>query len=99
MREYCSFTGSDLLREVPSLLCSCVGSTRASIAVLSQTEPTPGAVIAAHADPPDCGSLPPFASFSDKSSDPVSVDGCRVTVMSAPIRASQNGDSGCFTDR
>ena len=48
--------------------------------------------------PEDCGALPPFASFSDNSSEPVSVAGWRVTVMSAPIRVSQNGDSGCFTD-
>src|SRR5258705_122767 len=38
----------------------------------------------------------PLASFSDNSSDIV-VAGWRVTVMSAPSRASQNGDSGCFT--
>ena len=78
------------------MLCSCEGSTRASIAVLSQIEPTPGAVTAAHAVPEDCGALPPLASFSDNSSDIV-VGGWRVTVMSAPSRASQNGDSGCFT--
>src|SRR5258707_3178972 len=82
--------------EVPSLLCSCEGSTRASIAVLSQIEPTPGAVTAAHAAPEDCGAFPPLASFSDNSSDIV-VGGWRVTVMSAPSRASQNGDSGRFT--
>src|SRR5450631_664300 len=84
--------------EVPSLLVSCAGSTRASTAVLSQIEPTPGADIAAHAVPEDCGALPPLASFSDNSSEPVSVAGWRVTVMSAPILASHTGDSGCFTD-
>src|SRR5258708_8635663 len=94
--EYCSLSGSDLLKEVPSLLCSWPGSTRASTAVLSQIEPTPGAVIAAHAVPVDCGSLPPLVAFSDNSSD--IVVGCRVTVISAPILVSQNGDSGCFTD-
>src|SRR5664279_1747855 len=84
--------------EVPSLLVSWAGSTRASTAVLSQTEPTPGADIAAHALPEDCGALPPLASFSDNSSEPVSVAGWRVSVMSAPILVSQNGVSGCFTD-
>src|SRR6202023_2168246 len=74
------------------------GSPRASTAVLSQTEPTAGAVNAAHAAPDDCGTLPPFASFSDSSSDIVSAQRCRATVMSAPILVSQNGDSGCFTD-
>ena len=44
------------------MLCSCDGSSRASTAVLSQIEPTPGAVIAAHAVPEDCGRLPPLAS-------------------------------------
>ena len=42
------------------MLCSCAGSTRASTAVLSQIEATPGAVIAAQAVPEDCGRLPPF---------------------------------------
>src|SRR5664279_1192060 len=84
--------------EVPSLPVSCAGSTRASTAVLSQTEPTPGADIAAHALPEDCGALPPLASFSVNNSEPVSAAGWRATVMSAPIRVSQNGDSGCFTD-
>src|SRR5437667_269600 len=46
--------------------------------------------------PEDGGALPPLASFSDNSSDIV-VGGSRVTVISAPSRASQNGDSGCFT--
>ena len=36
---------------VPSLPWSAVGSTRASMAVLSQIEPTPGAVMAAQALP------------------------------------------------
>ncbi len=35
-------------------------------------------------------------AFSDNSSD--IVVGCLVTVISAPIRVSQNGDSGCFTE-
>src|SRR5437868_6485374 len=38
---------------VPSLLCSELGSTRASMAVLSQIEATPGAVTAAQAIPED----------------------------------------------
>ncbi len=97
MSEYCSLSGTDLLREVPSLLCSWPGSTRASTAVLSQIEPTPGAVIAAQAVPEDCGTLPPLASFSDSSSEAVSVP-WRATVMSAPIRVSQNGESDCLTD-
>src|ERR1700681_2311839 len=90
LSEYCSLNGTDLLREVPSLLCSCPGSTRASIAVLSQIEPAPGAVTAAQAAPEACGVLPPFATLSANSSDIVA--GCRAIVMSAPIRASQNGD-------
>src|SRR5258708_21689243 len=95
--EYCSLSGSDLLKEVPSLLWSCPGSTRASTAVLSQIEPTPGAVIAAQAVPEDCGTLPPFASFSDSTSEAVSVP-CRATVMSAPIRVSRNGETDCLTE-
>src|SRR5882724_11213337 len=82
---------------VPSLLCSWDGSTRASTAVLSQIDPTPGAVMAAQADPEDCGVVPPLASFSDSASEAVSVP-CRATVMSAPIRVSQNGVSDCLTD-
>src|SRR5258708_36269107 len=97
VREYCSLSGTDLLKEVPSLLCSWDGSTRASTAVLSQIEATPGAVIAAQAEPEDCGAEPPLASFSDSASDAVSVP-CRATVMSAPIRVSQNGVSDCLTD-
>src|SRR5439155_2766528 len=95
--EYCSLSGSDLLKEVPSLLCSDPGSTRASTAVLSQIEATPGAVIAAQAVPDDCGRLPPLASFSESCSDVVAVP-CRATVMSAPMRASQNGVMDCLTD-
>ncbi len=53
-------------------------------------------MIAAHAAPEDCGSLPPLAAFSASSSE--SVDGSRTTVMSAPIRVSQNGETDCFTD-
>jgi hypothetical protein len=53
-------------------------------------------VIAAHAVPPDCGRLPPFAVFSSSNSDMVA--GSRATVMSAPTRASQNGETDCFTD-
>src|ERR1700681_4784659 len=67
------------------------------MALLSQIEPTPGAVAAAQAVPEDCGALPPLAAFSDSSSD--IVVGCRATVMSAPILVSQNGDRGCFTDK
>src|SRR5882724_396790 len=94
--EYCSLSGTDLLMDVPSLLCSWAGSTRASIAVLSQIEPAPGAVIAAQAVPEDCGTAPPFAAFSATSSD--IVVGSRATVMSAPTRVSQNGETACFTD-
>src|SRR5260370_21663832 len=93
--EVCSSSGTDLLSEVPSLLCSCDGSTRASIAVLSQIEPTPGAVTAAHAAPEDCGAFPPLASFSDNSSDIV-VGGGRGTVLSAPARAAPDRHSGCL---
>src|SRR5580704_4483473 len=97
MSEYCSLNGIDLLKEVPSLLCSCVGSSLASTAVLSQIELKPGAVTAAHAVPEDCGKLPPLASFSANSCDSVCA-GPGATVMSAPIRASHKGDSGCFTE-
>src|SRR5215471_9520898 len=82
--------------DVPSLLCSWVGSTRASIAVLSQIDPAPGAEIAAQTEPEDCGRAPPFAAFSATSS--AIVVGSRVTVMSAPTRVSQNGDTDCLTD-
>jgi hypothetical protein len=51
---YCSLSGTDLLMEVPSLLCSWPGSMRASTAVLSHSAPTPGAVMAAQAVPEDC---------------------------------------------
>src|ERR1700759_5865779 len=68
---------------------------RASTAVLSQTDPAPGAVMAAQALPPDCGRLPPLAVFSASNSD--IVVGSRVTVMSAPTRVSQNGATCCFT--
>src|SRR6185369_16080545 len=88
---------SDLLREVPSLLCSDPGSTRASTAVLSQIEATPGAVIAAQPVPEDCGRLPPLASLSESCSDVVVVP-CRATVMSAPTRVSRNGEMDCLTD-
>src|SRR6185436_21080986 len=89
--EYCSLSGSDLLKEVPSLLCSDPGSTRASTAVVSQIEATPGAVIAAQAVPEDCGRLPPLASFSESCSEVVAAP-CRATVMSAPMRVSKNGE-------
>ena len=79
------------------MLCSDPGSTRASTEVLSQIEATPGAVIAAQAVPDDCGRLPPLASFSESSSDVVAVP-CRATVMSAPMRVSQNGEMDCLTD-
>src|SRR5215475_2675950 len=82
--------------DVPSLLWSVSGLTRASTAVLSQTLPAPGAVTAAQALPPDCGRLPPLAVFSASSSDIVA--GSRVTVMSAPTRASQYGETDCLTD-
>src|ERR1700751_6209154 len=81
---------------VPSLLWSCPGSTRASTDVLSQSEPAPGAVIAAQAAPEDCGALPPLVDFSASTSD--MVVGSRATVMSAPTRVSQNGETHCFTD-
>src|ERR1700761_8267585 len=82
--------------EVPSLLCSEFGSTRASTAVLSQIEPAPGALMEAQALPPDCGRLPPFELFSASSS--AMVVGSWVTVMSAPTLASQTGETDCFTD-
>src|SRR5262245_27485398 len=69
---------------------------RASTAVWSQIEATPGAVIAAQAVPDDCGRLPPLASRSDNCSDVVTAP-CLATVMSAPIRVSQNGEIDCLT--
>src|ERR1700739_2571146 len=82
--------------DVPSLLWSVSGLTRASTAVLSHTGPAPGAVTAAQALPPDWGRVPPLALFSASSSD--IVVGSRVTVMSAPIRVSQNGETFSLTD-
>src|SRR5258708_13071681 len=38
-----------------------------------------------------------FASFSDSTSEAVSVP-CRATVMSAPIRVSRNGETDCLTE-
>src|SRR5882757_7247460 len=93
--EVCSLRGTDLLSEVPSLLCTCDGSTRASIAVLSQIEPTPGAVIAAHAAPEDCCS--PVVIFCCSASA-AEAGCCRATVRSAPTRVSQNGIIDCLTD-
>src|SRR5262249_60141420 len=87
--EYWSLSGTCLLMEVPTLLWSWFGSMRASTAVLSQTEPAPGAVTAAQAVPPDCGRLPPLLLFSASSS--AIVVGSRAPVMSAPARAVQNG--------
>src|ERR1700712_5860730 len=93
--EVCSLKGTDLLSEVPSLLCSCVGSTRASIAVLSQIEPTPGAVIAAQAAPEDCCS--PVVIFCCSASA-AEAGYCRATVRSAPTLVSQNGIIDALTD-
>src|SRR5882757_11087686 len=93
--EVCSLKGTDLLSEVPSLLCSCDGSTRASIAVLSQIEPTPGAVIAAHAAPEDCCSPVVIFCCSASAADKGC---CRATVRSAPTLVSQNGIIDCLTD-
>ncbi len=45
--------------------------------------------------PEDCGRLPPLVAFCASSSD--IVRGSLVTVMSAPIRVSQNEDTDCFT--
>src|ERR1700704_3861936 len=86
---------TDLLSEVPNLLLSCDGSTRASIAVLSQIEPTPGAVIAAHAAPEDCCSPVVIFCCSASAADKGC---CRATVRSAPTRVSQNGIIDCLTD-
>src|ERR1700710_2630695 len=93
--EVCSLKGTDLLSVVPSLLCTSDGSTRASIAVLSQIEPTPGAVIAAHAAPEDCCS--PVVIFCCSASA-AEAGCCRATVRSAPTLVSQNGIMDCLTD-
>src|SRR3982074_2678149 len=73
--EYCSFRGKDLLKEVPNLLCSCEGSTRASTAVLSQIEATPGAAIAAHGVPEDCDGGASVENFCRSRSELVKVWG------------------------
>src|SRR5215467_16038718 len=83
---------------VPSLLCSEVGSTRASMAVLSQIEPTPGAVTAAQALPEDC-SGGAFGEYFCRSRSPLVVPIAGLTtVMSAPMRVSQNGEIDCLTE-
>src|SRR5258708_25355996 len=80
--EYCSLNGTDLLSEVPSLPCSWVGSTRASMAVLSQIEPTPGAVTAAQAVPEDCDGWPSGEYFCRSTSALVETEGWLTTVIS-----------------
>ena len=82
---------------MPSLPCSCPGSTRASIEVLSQIEPTPGAVAAAQAVPEDCEGGASGENFCRSTSALVEVEGWLTTVMSAPMRVSQNGVSDCLT--
>src|SRR6476646_6044914 len=64
---------------------------RASMAVLSQIEPTPGAVTVAQAVPEDCG-WPSGEYFCSSTSALVVTGRWLTTVMSAPIRVSQNGD-------
>src|SRR5688572_17966358 len=58
----------------------------------------PGAVIAAHAVPEDCDGGLSGENFRCSRSALVKVWGWLTTVMSAPIRVSQNGDSDCFTE-
>src|SRR5882757_8392692 len=67
------------------------------MAVLSQIEPTPGAVTAAQAVPEDCDGWPSGEYFCRSTSALVEAEGWLTTVISAPIRVSQNGDSDCLT--
>src|SRR5215468_2680106 len=83
---------------VPSLPCSAVGSTRASTAVLSQIEPTPGADIAAQALPEEFSGAAFGEIFCRNRSLLVMPDCGFTTVMSAPMRVSQNGEIDCLTD-
>src|ERR1700752_5135603 len=83
---------------VPSLLCSAPGSTRASTEVLSQIEPTPGADIAAQALPEEFSGGALGEIFCRSRSPLVVPEGWLTTVMSAPMRVSQNGEIDCFTD-
>src|SRR3954452_18999255 len=83
---------------VPSLPCSLPGSTRASTEVLSQIDPTPGAVMAAQALPEEFSGTP-FGEIFCRSRSPLVVPGAGLTtVMSAPMRVSQNGEIDCLTD-
>src|SRR5262245_36095049 len=83
---------------VPSLPCSAPGSTRASTAVLSQIEPTPGADIAAQALPEEF-SGGAFGEIFWRNTSPLVVTGAGLTtVMSAPILVSQNGAIDCLTE-
>src|SRR5215475_15095379 len=83
---------------VPSLLCSAVGSTRASTEVVSQIEPTPGAVMAAQALPEEFSGAALGEIFCRSTSPLVVPAGWFTTVMSAPMRVSQNGVTCCLTD-
>ena len=83
---------------VPSLLWSALGSTRASTEVLSQIEPTPGAVTAAQALPEEFSPGAPGEIFCCSRSPLVAPCGGLTTVMSAPMRVSQNGEIDCLTD-
>src|ERR1700754_2822845 len=93
-----SLKGTDLLRLVPSLLCSAPGSTRASTEVLSQIEPTPGAVMAAQALPEEFSGGALGEIFCRSRSPLVVPEGWLTTVMSAPMRVSQYGEIDCLTD-
>src|SRR5438128_11967096 len=82
----------------PSLPCSEPGSTRASTEVLSQIDPTPGADIAAQALPEEF-SGGAFGEIFCRSRSPLVAPGAGLTtVMSTPIRVSQNGETDCLTD-
>ena len=61
-----SLTGTERLNVVPSLLCSCDGSTRVSIEVLSQPNGAskPGAVTVAQATPVDWSGTAPESNWS-----------------------------------
>src|SRR5438552_12898463 len=84
---------------VPSLPCSEPGSTRASTEVLSQIEPTLGADIAAQALPEEFSGGALGEIFCRSRSPLVVPGGGLTTVMSAPMRVSQKGETDCLTDR
>ena len=96
--EYCSLSGTDLLKEVPSLLCSCAGIDAGFDRGL-----VPDRADAGRGDrrPGGAGGLRQAAAIGESFPPAVPTSSraaARATVMSAPIRVSQNGETDCFTD-